>query len=35
MLVPFSLASAAIASKPFLMASWCEPEKAVKTRSPP
>ena len=24
-----------IASKPFLIASWCEPEKAVKTRSPP
>jgi hypothetical protein len=25
---------ASIASKPFLIASWCEPENAVKTRSP-
>ena len=24
-----------IALNPFLIASWCEPEKAVKTRSPP
>ncbi|CPU64607.1 Uncharacterised protein [Mycobacteroides abscessus] len=31
---PSASARTAIASKPFLMASWCEPENAVKTRSP-
>ena len=32
--VQASLFEAASASIPFLMASWCEPEKAVYTRSP-
>ena len=32
---PSASALPAIASKPFLIASWCEPEKAVNTRSPP
>ena len=27
--LPAAAASTSIASKPFLMASWCEPEKAV------
>ena len=33
--LPAAAASRSRCSKPFLMASWCDPENAVKTRSPP
>ncbi|MNW52939.1 hypothetical protein D3C74_304790 [compost metagenome] len=32
--LPAASACAAMASRPFLIASWCEPENAVNTRSP-
>src|ERR1700679_525284 len=28
------MSTSVLAARPFLMASWCDPEKAVKTKSP-